>query len=310
LTQMANFYKKLYTPLKETLEDDYPSSDPKLVSDGLNRIGTKLTHNFKTTNGLKLKTTVNRNPNGDVIATTEPELKLDNTVTLSGKLATDLKFEATLAKTDLLYKGTKLYVKGLLDQNKPSIEGGFEYKDKNCAADGKATYTDTKDVKIFLSGVIHNSGWSLGGDIEHVSKGISKWSAKVQRDQDEGTFCFFSNNEIIPKKDGDDPKADIGFGYHHQLRNDLKAGIDFKVNQNTEPEFRFGCDYKVDQSSNLKSRVTMKQKREMRLGFAFKQKVTSLSKFIASADLNVNQIAGNDNNNNHIFSISLSYGDD
>jgi len=308
---MANFYKKLYTPLKETLEDDYPNSDPKLVSDGLNRIGTKLTHNFKTANGLKLKTTVNRNPNGDVIATTEPELKNDNlNVTLSGKLGTDRKYEVSLAKTDLLQKGTKLYVKGLLDQSKPSFEGGFEYKDKTVAADGKATYTDTGDIKLYLSGVIHNSGWSLGGEVERIGEGFSRWSAKVQRDRDDGTFCFFSNNELIPKKKDDEPKIDIGFGYHHQLRNDLKGGVDFKVNQDTHSEFRFGCDYKVDESSNLKSKVTMKQKTEMRLGLLYKKKVTPYSKFIASADLNVNQLAGNDNNNNHIFSLSLSYGDD
>jgi len=308
---MANFYKKLNTPLKETLEDDYPCSDPKLVSDGLNRIGTKLTHNFKTANGLKVKTTVNRNPNGDVIGTTEPELKWDNyNLTLSARLATDRKYEATLAKTDLLYKGSKIYIKGLLDQSKPSVEGGFEYKDKSVAIDGKGTYTDTGDMKFYFSGVIHNSGWSLGGDVERVPKGFSRWNAKVQRDKDDGTFCFFSNNELITKKDGDEPKADIGFGYYHQLRKDLKGGVDFKVNQDTEPEFRFGCDYKVDDSSNLKSKVTMKQKAEMRLGFVYKHRVTSYSKFIASADLNVNQLAGTDNNNNHIFSVSLSYGDD
>jgi len=123
-------------------------------------------------------------------------------------------------------------------------------------------------------------------------------------------MCFFSNNELVPKKKGEELKSDIGVGFSQELTPELKGAVDFKINQNAESTLRFGVDRKLDATTNLKTKATLKQKKEMRVAFFYKQKVTPTSRFTASADINAGQFFGNDNNNTHLFSAGFSYGDD
>jgi hypothetical protein len=317
---MAVFYKKLNSSVKENLDDDYPNVDDysKNVKQGkdafLNHYFVKVVNSFKTENGLKVKATANRNPNGELVGTLEPELKINSLdVTLSGKAATDRKFETTIARTDLFQKGTRLYLKDIIEDGKFSFEGGFEYKESNFAVDGKVTKPlGDGDFKGVGSGVLHNSGISLGGDVEYIhNKGFSKYSTKFQFENNGGTFCIAFNDERIPKKSGDSLKSDLSLSYSTTLTPELKGAVDTKINQNRDTRVRFGFDYKIDGTSNLRSKVSVQQK-EMRLGLLYKQKVTASSKFYAAADLNVGLLTGTfaEAERAHLFSATFSYGDD
>jgi len=166
-------------------------------------------------------------------------------------------------------------------------------------------------MKVYASGVYYASGISLGGDVEYINdNGFSKWSVKFQRDNTDSSICFFSNNELIPKKKGDDKKSDIGVGYSQVLTPEYKGAVDFKINQNQESTLRFGVDRRIDAVSNLRLKATLKQKKELRVAFFYKQRVSSKSRFTASADLNAAQLFGNEANNTHLFSAGWSYGDD
>jgi len=308
----AVFWKKFNNPLKENLDDDYPNVDEydKNVSKELNHVGVKVIHAFKTHNGLKLKATANRNPNGALVGTLEPEFKISAwNVTVSGKFATDRKYESTVSVNDLGQKGTKLYLKDIVKQGEPSFEGGFELKHSDFTIDGKVSKPlEGGDYKGSVAGVLHQSGYYIGGEVEYINnKGVSRWNIKVLQEKHDGALCFFTNVIKIPEKPSDN--TDIGISYTTHLGHHLKGAVETKVNQKRETTVRFGVDYQVDESTNLKSKVTVKEKREMRLGLLYKQKVTSYSKFYASADLNVGQLIGS-SNPSHLFSATFSYGDD
>jgi len=294
------------------LDDDYPNVEEyeKNVSKELNHVGVKFIHAFKTHNGLKLKASVNRNPNGALVGTIEPEFKINAwNVTVSGKFASDRKYETTFSVSDVLQKGTKFYLKDLVKEGEPSFEGGFEYKHSDFTVDGKVSKPlDGGDYKGSLAGVFHQSGYHIGGEVEYINnKGVSKWNLKVLQEKHGGALCFFTNVIQIPDKPSDN--TDIGISYTTHLADDLKGAVETKVNSKRETTVRFGVDYKIDDSSNLKTKVTVKEKKEMRIGLLYKHRVTSYSKFYAAADLNVGQLVGS-SNPSHLFSATFSYGDD
>jgi len=309
---MTNFYKKLYNSIKENLDDDYPDLDKKKISPGLIHLGLKGTSVFRTFGGLKLKTIADRPANGNLVVSVEPEYKWTaNNVTFEGKFASDRKFESTLSVTDVGTRGTKVYAKEMMEKNDLTFEGGVEYKDANVAVNGRVTYPlKDKNVKGYLAGVFRQGEYSVGGEGEYFADGgVANWSVKVQKDFDRSSLCFFSNHVVIPKKREDSPKADIGFGYSQVINENLKGALDFKLESNEESTARFGYDYKLDSNTNLKSRVSLKSKDNLRVAFVYKQKILN-TKVAFGADLDVKHITGLESDNDNRFSISLSYGDD
>jgi len=310
---MANFYKKLYTKVKETLEDDFPDPNPKLLSnDGLNNIGIKFIDTLKTPNGLKFKTTLKRDPNGNLTGTLEPEIKFSSkNITFEGKISTDNKYEDSVSFTNYLVDGSKFSLKGLYEEGSMNGEAGLEFKNENVAFNASLSYPDSGDIKVAAAAVYNSSGYSLGGDAEYVmSSALNKWSIKVQRDTEENSFCFFSNHVLVPKKKKESPKSDIGFGYAQDVRSGLKGGLDFKIDSNLDSDLRFGSNYEIDETSNLKTRLSLKKKEELRLGLVYKQKLSSTSKLALSADLNTRHLFGNEGTNDHRFWVTLTCGDD
>jgi len=311
-TSMANFYKKLYNSIKENLDDDYPDLDKKKISPGLIHLGLKVTSVFRSVGGLKLKTIGDRPANGNLVLSVEPEYKwTSQNVTFEGKFATDRKCESTLSVTDLGTKGTKFYGKKMMEKNDLTFEGGLEYKDSNVAINGRATYPlKDKIFKGYLASVFRHGEYSIGGDGEYFSEGgVANWSAKLQKDFDKSSLCFYTNHVIIPKKKEDSPKSEIGFGYSQVINESLKGALDFKLESNDESTTRFGYDYQFDKNTNLKSRISLKSKDNLRAAFVYKQKILS-TKVAFGADLDLKHVTGLDSTNDNRFSISLSYGDD
>jgi len=254
-----------------------------------------------------------RAPNGNVDGDLETEWKYKSKdISLEGKFSTSKKYEATLNFSDYLEKGTKFFLRGKYDKD-PLIEGGFDFKNESIALNEKITVppNDPSNATGYSALVLNNSNISIGGDAELTYKNfISKWSFKVKHDKDDRTFCFFSNHETVPKKVDDIPKSDVGFGYFQKIRTDLTGALDFKVDSNMDSVLRFGCNYAIDDQSNVKTRLSLLNKEEMRLGLVYKQNLTNYSKIAVSSDLNIRKLIGNDRHNDHKFWLSLTFGDD
>jgi len=309
---MSFFYKKLYTPLKETLEDDFCDLNPSLIKGGASNVGLKFIHVLRTENGLKLKTITKRDPNTNLTTTVESEFKIPKyNVTLEGKFGTDRKFQDTISLVDVFgQKGSKVFVRGLLEDGKTKGEVGFEFKNGTVALDGTVTKPSEGKFKGLGSVVYKHNIHSLGGDVEfEQDTGVTRYSGKLQIDRSESTFCLFFNDVRVPKK-GSDPKREVGFGYFNKLRPDLSGALDFKVDsKDFDSELRVGSDLKVDQSTNFKSRLLVKR-RELRIGLAYKQKLTPTTKVILSTDLESRSFFGSSLAGDHRFNFTFSYGDD
>jgi len=311
---MALVYKKFYTPVKETLDDDYPDMNPKLLSSGdKNNIGLKLISTIRSPNGLKVKTTYGRDPNANYIILYEPEWKFTKyNISYEGKLGTDIKIHHALNLLDVLGKGSKVYAKAITEEGKLSGETGFEYKDSNLTLAGSFTKPQVGEFRVLGNGVYKYGDCNIGGDVEYDNEhGVTRYSAKVQHDKDDTSLCFIFNNQKVPKKKGDFPKLDVGFGYYQKIRGDTKGALDIKVDDKLETDIRFGCDHQVSEHVNVKSKVSLK-KTGMRLGLSFKQKLTPSSKVILSTDLDTKSLfgTGDKESNDHRFWVTFSFGDD
>jgi hypothetical protein len=294
------------------LDDDYPDLDKKKISHGLIHLGLKGTSVFRTIGGLKLKAIADRPANGNLVVSVEPEYKWSSkNATFEGKFASDRKFESTLSVTDLGTKGTKIYAKEMMEKQDITFEGGVEYKDKNVAINARVTYPlKDQNIKGYVAGVAKHGEFSLGGDGEYIADGgVANWSVKLQKDFDKSSLCFFTNNVLIPKKKEDGTKSEIGFGYSQVINDRLKGALDFKLESNEESTTRFGYDYQLDGVTNLKSRISLKSKDNLRAAFVYKQKIQN-TKVAFGADLDLKHITGLDSTNDNRFSVSLSYGDD
>jgi len=310
---MAALYKKLFTPLKETLEDDYPDLNPKLISEKFNNVGVKFVHVLRTDNGLKLKTTSVRDPNTNFTTTLEPEFKIPKyNLTLEGKIGTDRKFQKTVSLVDLFgEKGSKVFLRGIHEDGNISGEFGFEFKNSNVSLNGHVNKPLEGHFRGHGAGVFKHNNFSLGGDVEYdQEKGVTRYGGKIQHDHNDSSFFLFMNDLRVPKKKDDKPKQDIGFGYFHKLRHDLNGAFDFKVDNNLETDIRVGSDLKVNDSTNFKSRLILKRN-ELRVGLSYKQKLTPTTKVIVSTDLNSRSFFGTtDDSNIHRFNFTFSCGDD
>jgi len=162
------------------------------------------------------------------------------------------------------------------------------------------------------AGVYKYKKYSVGGDVEfEQDKGVTRFSGKVQIDRDESAFCLFMNDLRIPKKKLEEPKTDVVFGLFSKIKSDLSGALDFKVDNKLDTEMRLGSDYKVDQSTNFKSRLTVNRK-DLRIGLVYKQKLTPSTKITVSSDLNTRSFLGTVENsrNDHRFNFTYSTGDD
>jgi len=248
------------------------------------------------------------------VHTIEPEFKIAKyNLLLEAKVGTDRKFQKTISLVDYLQKGSKFFVRGLTENGKHTGEVGFEYKDERVALNGTVTKPLEGQVKVVGAGVAKQNSYTVGGDVEYeLEKGVLRYSTKLQYDKEDSTFCLFLNDQLVPKNVSDKPKREVGFSYFFKLRNDLNGALDFKVDDKlNDNEFRVGSVLKVDSNTSIKSRMLIKNKKDFRVGFALKQKVTPNTKVTLSTDLDAKSLFGTEEGvNKHRFNLTLSFGDD
>jgi len=261
---------------------------------------------------LKLKLTSTRDPKGTFTTLLEPEFKIPKyNLVFEAKLGTDRKFQKTLSFLDVFgQKGSKVFLRGLYEKGKPSGEVGFEFKNGTVALNGSVTIPKTKVFRGTGAGVYRYNEYSLGGDVDFdQEKGVTRYSGKLQVDKSDSTFCLFMNDISVPKEGP--PKKEVGFGYFHKVRPNLKGAVDLKVDGSFETEIRLGSDLSVDETTNFKTRLYVKRK-DLRLGFAYKQRLSPVTKLTVSTDLNSKSFFGTTDQpkNDHRFNFTFTHGDD
>jgi len=316
---MARFFKKLYTLQKETLEDDFPeTAEDKL---GPN-VALKVISTLKRDDYCTIKSTGFKHADGGkgVEGTLEPEFKFsDYNAVLKGKFVSSNKYESTLTLNDHLVKGASVFVTGkceLGDKPKHSIDLGVDYLNKEYAAvNVKVTspvpHFDTNDIDLYLAGVAHQQGVSLGGEVQvkPARKEVSKWTTYLQYDDSTRSGALFGKYEknrkgVVSKK--------YGLGYYQKVNDKVDAALEVSADASNidKPTVKLGGIFKCDSNSTCKTRLTA-DSTKLRVALALKQKLSNSAKLTIGTDLNVHRLLNTEKDVGlgHLFGVPLSFFD-
>jgi len=309
---MARFFKKLYSSIKETVDDDFVDfGEEKNVGDNVH---LKVISTLKTSSGVTIKTTGAALPDGkNVEGTLEPEFKIaDYDLTLKGKLVTTNTFEGSLLLNDKLLQGSTLFATGKAEGEKRTIEVGFDYLNKeNGSLNLKfitPPTTEMKELDLYAAAVGHYNGTSLGGDVRLnlSSNELKLWDVYAEYDNKDVQIAGFA------KYDKKKSKKSYGFGYSHNVNENIRGAVEYSYNAVAgEGNLKFGTAYKVDSNTTLKSRFTLQGSKAMRFGFVVKQNINPTTKVTLITDINANRLYDNDERESagHQFGVTLSFFD-
>jgi len=311
---MARFFKKLYTHVKETIEDDFidPFDDKKV---GQN-VSLKIKSTLKTESGALVKAEGSTHPNGnDVEGTLEPEFKFsDYDVTVKGKFQTNNTFEGSVLFNNYLVKGSTFFVTDKLsDKGEKSVEAGVDYLSKEHGSLNIKVISpldfNAEKVDLYAAFVGYYKGYSLGVDSKlniHSFK-PSACNGYLEFVHDDLSLALFAKYEH--KKDTE--KKTIGVGYHQHINDHIRSSVDYSFERVSSTSLlRFGSSIKFDENSSLKSRITLKGKKDMRLGFVLKQNLFPSTRLTFTTDLNARLLLDQEGEGTgHQFGVALSFFD-
>jgi len=312
---MARFFKKLNSHVKETIEDDYLDAfDDKKVGEN---VSLKFKSTLRSPTGWLIKAEGSTHANGnDVEGVLEPEYKFpDYDITLRGKLQTNNAFEGSFLLNNVLLKGSTIFVTDKLsDKGEKTLEAGIDYLSKDVGSFNLKVISpldfDTAKIDLYSACVGVYKNLSLGGD---VKLGISNFKPSaynvfLEYVKHDVSLAFFSKYEVKNEK----KKQTFGVGYHQNINNSVRSAVDYSFEQvSSSSTLRFGTSYKFDENSSLKSRITLRGKRDMRLGLVLKQNLYPSTRLTFTSDLNTRLLLDNTSGEGvgHLFGITLSFFD-
>jgi len=296
---MARFFKKLYTSVKETVDDDFPELGKDKVGENL---GIKLITNYKS-EYFTFKATGHKHPNGtQVEGTLEPEVKLSKALTLKGKFITTNKCESTLSVNgDTVLKGSTFFATGKCDLSDPSdpkhsFEVGFDYLNKEFGSLNfkfiSPISLDSKSFELYTAFVGYYQGVSVGGDVQlHPARGgeVSKSNGYLQYDKQNFSTALFGKYE----KKGGNVITKVGVGHYHDIYKHLKVAGEVSLDPKNPNDvtLKVSDTYTLDDQSNIKPRLTFTtENKELRFGLVFKQTISPIAKLTLSTDISTNPL--------------------
>jgi len=205
---MARFFKKLYTHVKETIEDDFIDVfDDKKVGPN---VSLKIKGTVKTDHRVLIKAEGSTHANGNVVeGTLEPEFKIpDYDVVIKGKLQTNNAFEGTIQCNNYLVKGSTFFLTDKLsEKGEKTVEAGFDYLNKdilslNLKVISPVENIDTNKIDVYTAFVGFYQGLSVGGDCK-VNVAQFKSSAcnlYIEYVKDSLSLAFFGKYEEKKKR--------------------------------------------------------------------------------------------------------------
>jgi len=309
---MARFFKKLYSTIKETVDDDFVDfGEAKNVGDNVH---LKVISTLRTASGVTIKTTGAGLPDGkNVEGTLEPEFKIaDYDLTLKGKLVTTNTFEGSLLLNDKLLKGSTVFATGKIEGEKRTIELGVDYLNKDNGSLNLKLITppttEMKELDLYAAAVGHYNGYSLGGDVRvNLNTQEPKlWDVYAEYDNKDVQIAGFA------KYDKKKSKKSYGFGYTQNVNESVRGAVEYSYDAvGGEGNLKFGTNYKVDTNTTVKSRFTLQGSRTMRFGFVVKQNINPTTKVTLVTDINANRLYDNEERESagHQFGVTLSFFD-
>jgi len=108
----------------------------------------------------------------------------------------------------------------------------------------------------------------------------------------------------------------IGFGHFHKIKDDINAGLEVSIDPHevSNSHLKVAGNFKLDKDTSVRPRLTVFSKtKEIRLGFVFKQTLSSFAKLTLSTDLCGNLLIDkkeSDDFRNHQLGVTLSFFDD
>jgi hypothetical protein len=203
---MARFFKKLYSSVKETIDDDFVDfGEDKNVGPNIH---LKIISTMKTPSGVTIKATGAGFPDGkNVEGTLEPEFKIpEYDLTLKGKLQTSNVFEGSLLLNDKLLKGSTVFATGKVDGEKKTVELGFDYLNKDHGSLNLKLISppvlDVEQLDVYGAVVGHHNGVSVGGDarVSVNTKELKLWDAYAEYDKDDVQIAAYAKFDQKKKK--------------------------------------------------------------------------------------------------------------
>jgi len=310
---MARFFKKIYTQVKETVEDDFIDAfDEKKVGPN---VSVKVNTTLKTPNGVLIKASGSSHANVyDVDGTLEPEFKLSDWITVKGKLQTNNAFEGSILFNDYLGKGSTLFLTDkYTDKHEKFVEGGFDYLSKDVGSVNLKVITnsdfDFAKTEFYGAGVGFYNGFSLAGDCKlNVSDfKLSSYNGYLEYVKGDLSVAVFGKYE----KKGDKEKKTFGVGYHQNINENIRGAVDFSLEQRSVTSLlRFATNYKVDDNTSVKTRLCLRGTTDFRVGFVLKQNILPSTKITFTSDINTRLLYDNVSEGvGHQFGVSLSFFD-
>jgi len=311
---MARFFKKLYTHVKETIEDDFIDPfDEKKVGEN---VSLKIKSTFKTPSGWLIKAEGSTHANGnDVDGTLEPEYKISDDITIKGKFQTNNVIEGTLLFNNLLGSGATLFFTDKLSEKKEKcVEAGIDYLSKDIGSlNVKVTSPldfDTSKIDVYTALVGFYEGYSLGGDCKVSLKNFLQpvtGNAYLEYNKKDVSVVLSGKYE---DKDGK-KKQTLGVGYHQNVKDNIRSSVDYSFEQvSARSVIRFGTSYKFDENCSLKTRLLLRGKKDMRLGLVLKQNLFPSTRLTFTTDLDTRALLDNVSEGpGHQFGVTLSFFD-
>jgi len=307
---MARFFKKLYSSVKETIEDDFiDTNDDKKIGEN---VGLKFATTIKSGGALIKANGTSHNNGNTVEGTIEPELKFQD-LTLKGKFQTNNMLEASVLFNDKLMKGSTVFVTGKVDDKlATSVEVGLDYLDKQYGSLNLKVISPTEfdmekvDVYGAAVGIYNNLTAGIDGRINVSSQDVSNWNSFIEYNKGDLTFALFS--KFDKKKD----KKTCGFGYSQDLSPSIKGALDFSFeHKSKESSLRVGANRKFDENTSLKTRWSLKTTKEMRFGLVLKQNLNPSARVTLTCDVNTRLLHDrvSDSGHGHQFGVALSFFD-
>jgi len=108
----------------------------------------------------------------------------------------------------------------------------------------------------------------------------------------------------------------VGFGHFQKISDEFNAGLEVSLDPHevTNSVLKVAGNYKIDKDSSVRPRLTVFSKtKEIRLGFIYKQTLSSFAKLTFSSDLCGNLLFDkkeSDDFRNHQLGVAVTFFDD
>jgi len=177
-----------------------------------------------------------------------------------------------------------------------SFQGRLGFDNKGWTVSGAGVVKVTNDILIGAGGDVvgHDGEW-----------GLDKVMIKSRYKRNSFSANFSGDHK--PKEDL--TKLTIGF---RGEKNDVEVAADFKLSDNEDDSIslqsRLAFVQQLDPDSILKTRISVLETGQTRLGFVYQSILSKSSKLVAGADFNTASLLGKEvkSTENHCFKLSIS----